>query len=204
MDPPLRKLTCLVQPDRHSAGARPRNVCSPRGGILAAEQFDDLGTSPVEKVDDQARAQSPSRMDPFDLEIIEPADEPVLAQLFWCRGAMVIVALASQQAEVAAEQVASQPKDTPAWARAQPFPIGGAQRTQEVRQTRPLDPEQRSESPWGRRRYGHAPVLPPAAVAAVPTTLPDRCEPSVVLRRSQWPRRPESCLQTRESPRPGG
>ena len=142
MDPVLRQLARLVQPGWHRAGPGPRHRRSGRPRVLTAEDPGDLRPRPPQQVSNDARTEPPRGADPFGLQLIQPGHELRLRRAARTRCAVVALAVAGQQPEIVADQVAAQTQDAPSRARRGPLPVRGQQAGEQPGQPVPLNSEQ--------------------------------------------------------------
>jgi hypothetical protein len=135
MDPPFRKLATMVEPDGDRIRASPPDMRPDGRRILCCDETDDLAVSPREQLGHEARAEPPSSMDPFHLQIIEPLDEPGLIDVGRRGSAARLVSLPRQQTEISTNEVDREAKHIPVDMRsdgANP-PAGGLGRTSSSR-----------------------------------------------------------------------
>jgi hypothetical protein len=123
MDPPFRKLATMVEPDGDRIRASPPDMRPDGRRILCCDETDDLAVSPREQLGHEARAEPPSSMDPFHLQIIEPLDEPGLIDVGRRGSAARLVSLPRQQTEISTNEVDREAKHIPAWTCGRTAPI---------------------------------------------------------------------------------
>ena len=166
MNPTLRQLTGVVEPHRYRGGTRPRHVRRQRRRNLVVDGVGGLLIRPSEQIDDKTGAKSPSGMNPLDLEIIEPADEPQLIQLCWCRRPVMVVSLPGEEAQIVTKEVDAECEYAPTRTRARPSPARWVETTKHLQQARPLELEQRGKCSWTLGGHGHSLSLADGQVAA--------------------------------------
>ena len=108
MDPELRELAQLIEPDGNGVGPGPRDMTDASQGVLALEDIDDLRSTPGQELDYEARTQPAGGVDPLHLEIVEPGDEGGLVCSIGRKGAEMLITVAGQHTEVIADQVTRQ------------------------------------------------------------------------------------------------
>lgn len=156
MDPTLRQLTGVVEPHRYRGGTRPRHVRCQRRRNLVVDGVGDLPIRPSEQVDDKTGAESPSGMNPLDLEIVEPGDESQLIQACRCRRSVMVVSLPGEEAQIVTKEVDADCQHAPTRTWAGPSPTRWVEITKYLQQAGPLEPEQRGESSWTLGWHGHS------------------------------------------------
>ena len=100
---------------------------------------------PLEQLDNESWAHSPSRADPLRLQVVEPINEPAFRDAIrrWC--AHVVVSTTREEPEVTAEEVRGQAEDGPARARSGTLPVLLAKVSQEIEQSPALELEERCD-----------------------------------------------------------
>ena len=126
MDPILGELTDLLEPHGNGALTCPRDVPGGRTRILCLQELDQLGLGPSQEVDHQPGAESSRRLDPFDLQEVDPLNEGGLAEILWRNRPMVLIPEPGQCTEIVSKDVTAQTQDGPSRTRGKvcPNPTG--------------------------------------------------------------------------------
>jgi hypothetical protein len=141
-----------------------RHVCR----VLGGRRLGNRVAEPSEQVDHEPRTHPPSGIDPLDLKLVEPGDEPVLVQTVGRRRSAVAVAVPGEVAHVVADEMGGEGEHTPAGAWRRPAPVGDPERVEHVQQACAFEREQRCVLPCWVSPTSHRTTVPVQGSRRIP------------------------------------